>query len=367
MSWRSCNWRRCSRLKSGRKCGWRSRCGGWPGWVALALAVAYLLTPQLQSAVLTEFHAIPLATPLILWSFWAIATRRWRQFAVATVLVALVKEEAALLAAGLGVWAMWRIVWETVGRRRTRRAPAMSVGPTLAMAAGRARSASLAWFYVATFVIVPAHAAEVYGVAESDYFQRYGALGDSPVGHCHEPVHAAWRSSGQIVTEPARLDYLRKLAMPFGFLDAAGAGGRAAVAAGAAGEPAERVSGAVLRRVPLQRAGGGLLRRGRGVWSGAAVAMGEPAYGAYVGRFPAYAGGRGDDDDGGGGAAQFAVGVASGDHGGDWCVDSWPGRSTAYVAFGRGPGGGALRRDAGDCASRAAGSLRGADCRRTRR
>ena len=119
------------------------------GLVALALAVAYLLTPQLQSAVLTEFHAIPLATPLILWSFWAIATGAWRQFAVATVLVALVKEEAALLAAGLGVWAMWRIVWEmwAATRRGGNGEPsAFPVGP-LALAAGdrRRRSPGSMW------------------------------------------------------------------------------------------------------------------------------------------------------------------------------------------------------------------------------
>ena len=35
------------------------------------------------------------------------------------------------------------------------------------------------WFYLATFVIVPANAAEVYNTVESTYFQRYGALGDS--------------------------------------------------------------------------------------------------------------------------------------------------------------------------------------------
>jgi len=76
--------------------------------LAIALALAYLLTPQLQSAVLTEFHAAPLVVPLVLWAFWAIETRRLVQFIIATLLVALVKEETALLAAGLGVWALWR-------------------------------------------------------------------------------------------------------------------------------------------------------------------------------------------------------------------------------------------------------------------
>jgi len=87
-----------------------------PPLVALALAAAYLLNPALQAAVLTEFHAIPLAVPLILWAFWAVETERWGQFIVAALLVASVKEEAALLAAGLGVWAMWR-GWQVASGR----------------------------------------------------------------------------------------------------------------------------------------------------------------------------------------------------------------------------------------------------------
>ncbi len=76
--------------------------------LALSLAVAYLLTSQLQSALLTEFHAAPLAVPLILWAFWAVDARRWGQFTAAALLVASVKEEMALLAAGLGLWAVLR-------------------------------------------------------------------------------------------------------------------------------------------------------------------------------------------------------------------------------------------------------------------
>ena len=58
-----------------------SRCCGQARPLAFALAVAYLLAPQLQSAVLTEFHAVPLAVPLILWALWAVEVRRWGQFA----------------------------------------------------------------------------------------------------------------------------------------------------------------------------------------------------------------------------------------------------------------------------------------------
>jgi uncharacterized membrane protein len=180
--------------------------------LALTLALAYLLTPQLQSAVLTEFHAAPLAAPLILWAFWAIEGRRLTQTAVAILLVAAVKEEMALLAAGLGAWALWRF---ELGRL---------TNLTLSQSPHRPRILyallvvlSLLWFYLATFVIVPLHAVDVYGVAESGYFARYGALGDSPADILKSLITQpglVW----QIASEPARLAYLRNLLLPFGFL-----------------------------------------------------------------------------------------------------------------------------------------------------
>jgi uncharacterized membrane protein len=153
--------------------------------LAFALGVAYLLAPQLQSALLTEFHAAPLAVPLILWVFLAVDARRWGQFVIAALLVATVKEEMALLAAGLGMWAMWRGWWEWRERNQAK-VPSLSDLPpptrslrTPLIAGATVTILGLLWFYIATFVIVPAYAAEVYGVAESTYFQRYGALGNS--------------------------------------------------------------------------------------------------------------------------------------------------------------------------------------------
>jgi len=209
-----------------------------PG-LALALALAYLLDPHLQSAVLTEFHAIPFAAPLILWAFWAIAAERWWQFAIAALLVAAVKEEAALLAAGLGVWAFYRSVRRQVSGvrcqvsgvkcqdpRPTPHAPRTTHhAPRTTHHASRLAHSlplaviliSLLWFYLATFVIVPAHAAPVHGSAESAYFQRYGALGNSPLDIFRSILTRpglVW----QIASEPARVQYLIGLLAPFGFL-----------------------------------------------------------------------------------------------------------------------------------------------------
>lgn len=185
--------------------------------LALALATCYLLAPQLQAALLTEFHAVPLAVPLILWALWAVEVRRWWQFSVAVVLVALVKEETALLAALLGLWAVWRAVILRPSPADPLRRGSAGDGWSVVALGGSLTLLSFAWFYVATFVIVPAHAVVVYGVEESTYFQRYGALGNSPVD-----ILRSFFTQPQLVwaiaTEPARLAYLREMMTPFGWL-----------------------------------------------------------------------------------------------------------------------------------------------------
>ena len=219
--------------------------------VALALAVAYLLAPQLQSAVLTEFHAAPLAVPLLMWAFWSVAARRWGQFALATLLVAGVKEETALLAAGLGVWAVWR--WGVIDPGRIRwlslRAEPASEAASLpvrrlAMAAAITLLV-LGWFYVATFVIVPAHAARVYGVAESSYFQRYGALGNSPFD-IFKSFYTQPRLVWQIATEPARLKLFARFIDALWLPHSLGARNGTPLSAGLTGQFAQCLSGPIL-------------------------------------------------------------------------------------------------------------------------
>ena len=171
----------------------------------VALAAAYLLTPALQAANLTEFHAIPFAAAPILFAFWRLQRSDHIGFAVACLLLASVKEEAALLACALGCYAIWR-------QRRTWRQNRAGLGAGLGVALG-----SIVWFYLATFIIIPQHAAEAYGVEHSVYFARYGALGDSPLAIVKsfftQPA-LVW----QIAIEPARLAYLAGLLAPFGFL-----------------------------------------------------------------------------------------------------------------------------------------------------
>ncbi len=81
--------------------------------------------------------------------------------------------------------------------------------------------AGLVWFYLATFVIVPANAAEVYNTAESTYFQRYGALGDSAADifiSLFTRPQLVW----QIASEPARVAYLVGLFVAFAWFSLLG-------------------------------------------------------------------------------------------------------------------------------------------------
>ncbi|MFN8441470.1 MAG: DUF2079 domain-containing protein [Caldilineaceae bacterium] len=186
--------------------------------IPLAFALAYLFAPQLQHAVMTEFHAAPLAVPLILWALWAVERRRIRQFVIATLLVAAVKEEMAITAAGLGVWAVYRItryelrVTKFNTAKSTLLRHLVTLSPCLLVT-----FASLAWFIIATFIIVPANAPLVYQQSQSVYFQRFGVLGDTPVSI----VKTLFSNPGlvwSVLSQPARLAYLRGLLAPFGFL-----------------------------------------------------------------------------------------------------------------------------------------------------
>ena len=77
--------------------------------VGVAFVVAYLLAPELFGEALWDFHAVALATPLLLLALWALDARRYGWFVVAGALAALTKEDVALALIPLGVYlAIWR-------------------------------------------------------------------------------------------------------------------------------------------------------------------------------------------------------------------------------------------------------------------
>ncbi|MGC8782693.1 MAG: DUF2079 domain-containing protein, partial [Anaerolineae bacterium] len=203
------------------------------GGAAVVVALAYLLMPVLQAAAVAEFHALALAPALIAWAFWAAEERRWGQFIAAAVLLMAVQEGMALLAAGLGVYALARGMaaparearHSTAEAQRARRKPEILCGlrvsavisrPALLVGAALL-GLGLLWFYVATFVVIPHYAAQAYGLAQTPYVARYGELGESFGDVLVALVTRPWIAL-RIAAEPARAGYLIGLLAATGFL-----------------------------------------------------------------------------------------------------------------------------------------------------
>ncbi len=124
----------------------------------VGFALAYLLYPPTQWLALNEFHAVALATPLLLLGFWYLDEDRLAAFAIVAVLACLTKEQIPLTVAALGVWyALAR------GRRR---AGAL-------IAAGGVAAAALV-----IGGVVPHFAPR----GSSPFEGRYEAVGGSPAG-----------------------------------------------------------------------------------------------------------------------------------------------------------------------------------------
>jgi uncharacterized membrane protein len=210
-------------------------------WAGVVFATIYLLMPALQAAAVAEFHALPLAAPLIAWALWAIEDRRWIQFSVASVLLMSVQEGMALLAVTLGIYAAAKSLGpgfrrvdagtadprsgmaQTAGH--TRNAPAVREASSearsrqpMGLVAGAAVALlGLAWFSVTTFVVIPHYAAQAYGIAQTPYAARFGALGDS-FGDALKAMLVRPGAVVQIILQPLRLRYLFGLFVPVAFL-----------------------------------------------------------------------------------------------------------------------------------------------------
>jgi uncharacterized membrane protein len=72
-------------------------------WLAVAVAAIYLLYPTGQTAVFADFHADPLAVPLLLFAIEAADRRAWRRYAVWVLLALTCKFYVAIPIAALGV------------------------------------------------------------------------------------------------------------------------------------------------------------------------------------------------------------------------------------------------------------------------
>ncbi|HEY7794836.1 MAG TPA: DUF2079 domain-containing protein [Gaiellaceae bacterium] len=115
---------------------------------AAALALAYLLAAPVQWLTVSDFHAVALACPLLLFAWWALDDDRLWLFAVFAAAAVATKEHVGLAVAAMGIWYAVR----------HRRRPGIAI--TLAGAAVA---------LVATLVVVPHFAPTGVSAFESRY------------------------------------------------------------------------------------------------------------------------------------------------------------------------------------------------------
>ncbi|HLI05345.1 MAG TPA: DUF2079 domain-containing protein [Ktedonobacteraceae bacterium] len=156
--------------------------------MAAASVAAYLSTPEILGEALYDFHAVALATPLLLLALWALETRRYHWFVGAAVLAALCKEEVALSLVPLGlVIAFWQ------GRPR--------LGAAICLL-------SISWVALCFLVILPHFNPQAAGA--NNFWYRYDWLGGSPDTALK---HVLMKPSLLLLPlqDPARRGYLAEL------------------------------------------------------------------------------------------------------------------------------------------------------------
>lgn len=162
--------------------------------LALSFVLAYLLSPSLEALNLYEFHPVALATPLLLWAFYFLWTRRYVLYLICSFAAMGTKEQIGLIVVMFGLCA--------VGTGRDRR-----VGITSA-------AIGLTWSLLAAGVIE--HHFRQPGTVT--YLRtRYGYLGHGVSGILHTLTHDPGTIPAHVFIWP-KLTYLERLLAPVGYL-----------------------------------------------------------------------------------------------------------------------------------------------------
>ena len=163
-------------------------------WLALVLAGVLLLHPTMQWLTWEFFHPDSLVIAPLLFAYWAATRRKWRWFAVATVLALACKEDAALAVFAMGLVVVLR------GDRR--------IGAITSFIA-------VAWFTLSTRVLIP-----FFSGTEAFYESWFGEFGDSPVQVVGNVLRHPTKAY-ELATEPDRMSYYRMMLAPTAFLSLA--------------------------------------------------------------------------------------------------------------------------------------------------
>ncbi|MGH9149440.1 MAG: DUF2079 domain-containing protein [Acidimicrobiales bacterium] len=162
------------------------------GWLALGVALAFLLHPATEWISWWQFHPDALAITPLLFAYWFASRRRWRWFGVCVALTLVWKEDAAMAVFALGlvlvVTRRWRAGLVTSG-------------------------VALVWFLLATEVLIP----RATGGLGPFYGEFYSGFGDGAAEIAFNMARHPSRFVAE-ATEPATVEYYRRLFLPVGLL-----------------------------------------------------------------------------------------------------------------------------------------------------
>jgi len=164
--------------------------------VALVLAASYLLNPSINYVNLYDFHAVSFAPLFIVGAFYFLAIKRLVWFTVFLILAGLTKENVWMLTGLIGGYAAWRTKFFSTQ---------FIVGITTVIV-------SLSSFYYLIWVAIPQ-------ARSSPHFalSYYSEFGDSPSEVIKNIVLSPNRTLS-IAFGEEKIEYLRKILLPFGFL-----------------------------------------------------------------------------------------------------------------------------------------------------
>ena len=162
-------------------------------FAGIAFAALYLLYPSLDAAVTSDFHAVALAAPFLMFALYFLLTRNNVGFAIAAGLAITTKEEVALTIAVIGLYSFFAL------RRRR-----MGV-IVFALALG--------WIVMETLIM---H--QLSPIGHSPLTSRYSDLGDTPGEMLTYVLTHPLAVAHRYLLDTSRVRYLAALLAPVAFL-----------------------------------------------------------------------------------------------------------------------------------------------------
>ncbi len=179
--------------------------------LGVLFAVIYLLFPPTSWLSWVSFHPESLSVTPFLFAIWFADNRHWKRFGTCVVLALSTREEVAI---GMAIYGLM-LVWQ----HRNRWIPSALRKPTVQRRSGRmvgivTFSASVAWFFIATKVIIPRSLGGGGAYYVDKFFAGYGdSLGEVAV---HLGTHPG--EVFRVATTSDAIRFQSELLGPLGFL-----------------------------------------------------------------------------------------------------------------------------------------------------